>query len=82
LHTTRGAVERCQQLLAEAARKAIARQAQAFAYGAHAHGPEHLDAAFGPPRAAERQRRKPRSQFVAVADEYGSRAERTRAREP
>lgn len=71
LHTTRGAVERGQQLLAEAAREAIARQAQALAHGAHTHGAEHLDAAFGPPRAAERQRRKPRRQLVAVADEHG-----------
>ncbi len=82
LHTTRGAIERGKQLLAEAAREAIARQAQAVAHGAHAHGAERLDAAFGPPGAIERQRRKPRSQFVPVAYEHGSRAERTRAREP
>ncbi len=60
LHTTRRAVERREQFLAEAAREAIARQAQAFAHGAHAHGAERFHAAFGPARAVERQRRKPR----------------------
>ena len=66
LHATRSTIERGKQLLAETAREAIARQAQAVAHGAHTHGAERFDAAFGPAGAVERQQRKPRRDRMRV----------------
>ena len=61
--TTRGTVELETQLRLEAAHEAVARQSQALAHGAHAHGGERLQHVSGPARAGERQRREARGKI-------------------
>ena len=51
-HAGRSHGRACEQVVAEAARKAVARQAQAVAHRAHAHGRQRLQRALGPARAA------------------------------